>query len=81
MVEWRGRIDPLDEVTLGEAAELLNISPRLLRDLVDAGQIAARTNGDVTLISRADIDVFRRRAASGAFETFGAEIYALFRTD
>jgi hypothetical protein len=68
MVEWRGRTGLADEVTLGEAAELLKMSPRLLRDLVDVGQIPARTNSAVIRISRADIDVFQLLADPGAFE-------------
>jgi excisionase family DNA binding protein len=71
----------MDEVTLGEAAEMLNMSRRLLQDLVDGGHIPARTNSAVIRISRADIEVFRRRADSGAFESLGAEICALFSTD
>ena len=60
-MDWRGRIGLLDEVTLGEAAELLNLSPCLLRALVDAGDIPARTNNAVIRISRTDIEVYGRR--------------------
>jgi hypothetical protein len=55
----------------------LNLSPRLLRDLIDAGEIPARTNSTVTRISRADIEVFRRRTESGVVGV-EAEIRALF---
>jgi Helix-turn-helix domain len=61
-VEWRGRIGPMDEVTLGEAAELLNLPPGRVADLVDAGVIPARTNCSVIRISRLDIDLYRRRS-------------------
>jgi hypothetical protein len=81
VVEWLGRIDPLDEVTLSEAAELLSLSPRLLHHLVDAGAIPARSNSAVIRISRADVDLFRRRADSGAFDGLEAEICVLFPTD
>jgi excisionase family DNA binding protein len=80
VVEWPGRIGPLDEFTLGEAAETLNLSPRLLGDLVDDGQIPARTIGSVVWISRADIEVFRRRTETGGLEV-AAEIHALFPLD
>jgi excisionase family DNA binding protein len=65
-MEWRGRIGSTDEVTIGEAAELLKVSPRQVLDLVNAGRLPARTNLAVVRISRADIDLFRLRSASGA---------------
>ena len=60
-VDWKGRIGPLDEVTLGEAAELLRLAPRLVRDLVDAGDLPARSDCAVVRISLADIEIFRLR--------------------
>jgi hypothetical protein len=60
-VEWRGRIGPDDEVTLGEAAELLRLPPQLVEDLVEAGVLPARTNSSVIRISLGDIEVYRRR--------------------
>jgi hypothetical protein len=60
-VEWRGRIGPTDEVTLNEAAEMLSLAPRLLRHLVDMGELPARTNRFLTYISLADIDIYRLR--------------------
>ncbi len=65
MVTWPGRIGPLDEVTLGEAAEMLGLSPGRVSSLVEAGEIPARTNGSVTRISLGDIEVYRRRRGSG----------------
>ena len=61
VVEWRGRIGPGDEVTLGEAAELLHLSPQRVEDLVEAGVLPARTNCSVIRISLSDIEVYRRR--------------------
>jgi hypothetical protein len=63
-VEWRGRIGPMDEVTLGEAAELSHLPLGRVADLVDAGVIPARTNGSVIRISLADIEVYQRRFES-----------------
>jgi hypothetical protein len=60
-VEWRGWIGPNDEVTLGEAAELLHLPPQLVEDLVEAGVLPARTNSSVVRISLGDIEVYRRR--------------------
>jgi hypothetical protein len=57
-MEWRGRIGLMDEVTLGEAAELLHLPPGRVADLVDAGVIPARTNCSVIRISRVDIEVY-----------------------
>jgi hypothetical protein len=65
-VEWRGRIGPGDEVTLGEAAELLKLAPQLVRDLVEAGKLPARSNCAVVRISLADIEIFRLRTQVGA---------------
>jgi predicted HTH domain antitoxin len=65
MVTWPGRIGPQDEVTLGEAAELLGLSPGRVTSLVEAGEIPARTNYSVTRISLGDIEVYRRRRDSG----------------
>jgi Helix-turn-helix domain len=64
-VEWRGRIGPGDEVSLGEAADLLKLAPQLVRDLVDAGKLPARSNSAVLRISLADIEIFRLRAQVG----------------
>jgi hypothetical protein len=66
VVEWRGRIGPSDEVTLGEAAELLKLAPQLVRDLVETGKLPARSNCSVVRISLADIEVFRLRTQVGA---------------
>jgi hypothetical protein len=64
-VIWLGRIGPADEVTLSEAAELLGMTPRRVNNLVEAGEIPARTNFSVIRISLGDIEVYRRRQ-SGA---------------
>jgi hypothetical protein len=48
------------------------------KNLVEAGEIPAQTNGAVVRISRADIEVFRRRAGSGSVGVREAEICALF---
>jgi hypothetical protein len=63
-VEWRGRIGPDDEVTLGKAAELLHLPCQLVEDLVEAGVLPARTNSLVIRISLGDIEVYRRRVDS-----------------
>ena len=64
-MEWRGQIGLGDEVTVGEAAEFLKVTSRQVLDLVDAGRLPARTNLTVVRISRADIELFRLRSASG----------------
>ncbi len=66
VVEWRGRIGPTDEVTLGEAAELLDLPPSLVSDLVETGELPARSNCSVIRISLADIEVYRQQVATGA---------------
>lgn len=63
---WPGRIGPLDEVTLTEAAELLGLTPSRVNTLVEAGEIPARTNFSVISISLGDIEVYRRRRESSA---------------
>jgi hypothetical protein len=65
-VEWRGRIGPGDEVTLGEAAERLQLSPGRVADLIEAGVLPARTDTSVIRISLADIEIYRLRVESGA---------------
>ena len=60
-VEWRGRIGLTDEVTLTEAAELLDLQPRHVRHLVEIGEIPARTNRLLTHISLADVEIYRLR--------------------
>jgi hypothetical protein len=63
---WPGRIGPMDEVTLTEAADLLGLSPGRINTLVESGEIPARTNFSVTHISLGDIEVYRRRREAGA---------------
>jgi Helix-turn-helix domain len=58
-VEWPGRIGPQDEVTLGEAAEILGLSPSRVRQLVETDELAARINYSVIRISLADIQLYR----------------------
>jgi helix-turn-helix protein len=66
IVEWPGRIGPGNEVTLGEAAELLGLAPGRVRELVEADLLPARTDTSVTRISRADVEINRLRAEAGA---------------
>jgi hypothetical protein len=63
-MEWRGRIGPMDEVTLSEAAELLHLRDSRVADLVEAGVLPARTDCSVIRISLGDIEVYRRRFES-----------------
>ena len=65
VVDWRGRIGPTDEATLGEAAELLGISPGAVSDLVDAGELPACTVYSAVRISLADIEIYRLRSELG----------------
>jgi hypothetical protein len=60
-MEWRGRIGPTDEVILSEAAEILDLPPRVIRHLVETGEIPARTNRFLTYISLADLEIYRLR--------------------
>jgi len=57
---WPGRIGPGDEVTLGEAAELLGLAPREVLVLVETDRLPARTNCSVVRISLADVEIYRR---------------------
>ena len=66
VMEWRGRIGLADEVTLGEAAELLGLAPSYVQNLVDAGELPARGNYSVIRISLVDIHIYRHRAPSAA---------------
>ena len=65
-MEWRGRIGLADEVTLGEAAELLDVAPSYVQGLVDTGELPARSNYSVIRISLVDIEIYRYRAGSAA---------------
>ncbi len=58
VMPWHGRIGPSDEVTLGEAAEMLGLRPSRVQELVDADMLPARTNSSVIRISLADIEIF-----------------------
>jgi hypothetical protein len=64
-VEWRGRIGPTDEVILSEAADMLGLSSKQVRHLVELGDIPARTNRFLTYISLADIEIYRLRTRVG----------------
>jgi excisionase family DNA binding protein len=66
LMEWRGRIGLADEVTLGEAAELLGVAPSFVQRLVDTGTLPARSNCSVIRISLVDIEIYRYRAESVA---------------
>ena len=58
-VDWKGRIGTTDEVTLGEAAELLGVAPLEVLGLVETDRLPARTNCSVIRISLADIEILR----------------------
>jgi hypothetical protein len=64
VVEWRGRIGTGDEVTLDKAAELLDTTPNVVANLVEDGVLPARTDGPLTSISLADIEVYRLQSQS-----------------
>ena len=64
-MEWRGRISEADDVTIGEAAELLGLAPQDILSLVETDRLPARTDCSVIRISLADIEIYRRRSGSG----------------
>jgi hypothetical protein len=61
-VEWRGRIGPTDEVALDQAADMLGVAPGTVVALVEVGDLSARSNGPITHISLAGLEVDRLRA-------------------
>jgi excisionase family DNA binding protein len=65
-MEWRGRIGLADEVTLGEAAELLGLAPSHVQVLVENGELPARSNCSVIRISLVDLEIYRNRTVSAA---------------
>jgi hypothetical protein len=58
-MEWPGRISTSDEVTIGEAAEMLGLAPQEVMSLVETDRLPARSNCSVIRISLADIEIFR----------------------
>jgi hypothetical protein len=73
VAEWLGRIGPKDEVTLDEAAVLLDITPDMVTTLIDLSALPARTNGTDTHVSVADIEVYKLRSESDALKTSNLE--------
>jgi hypothetical protein len=69
VAEWLGRIGPQDEVTLEQAAEMLDVTPDMVATLIELSALPARTNGADTRISLADIEVFRLQSESDALRT------------
>jgi hypothetical protein len=69
VAKWVGRIGPDDEVTLEEAAELLDVTADMVTTLIELSALPARTNGTETRISLADIDVYSLRSESEALKT------------
>jgi excisionase family DNA binding protein len=65
-MKWDQGLFGMDEITLGEAADLLGLSPRQVNDLVDTGQLPARINSSVVRISLADVEIYRVRTASAS---------------
>ena len=68
VAEWLGRIGPNDEVTLEEAAELLDVTPDMVATLIELSALPARTDGVDTRISVADIAVYRLQSEPDALK-------------
>jgi len=65
-MKWDQGLFGMDEVTLGEAADLLDMSPRQVNDLIDTGQLPARFTASSVRISVADVEIYRARTTSAA---------------
>jgi excisionase family DNA binding protein len=65
-MKWDQGLFGMDEVTLGEAADLLGLSPRQVDVLIDTGQLPARITSTTVRISLAEVEIYRARAASAA---------------
>jgi excisionase family DNA binding protein len=65
-MKWEQGLIGMDEITLGEAAEALGLTPRQVNDLVDTGQLPARITSSSVRISLADVEIYRVRTASAA---------------
>jgi excisionase family DNA binding protein len=65
-MKWEQGLFGMDEVTLGEAADLLGLSPRQVNDLIDTGQLPARITSSAVRISLAEVEIYRARSASAA---------------
>jgi excisionase family DNA binding protein len=65
-MKWEQGLIGMDEITLGEAAEALGLTPRQVNDLVDTGQLPARITSAAVRISLADVEIYRARTASAA---------------
>jgi excisionase family DNA binding protein len=65
-MKWDQGLFGMDEVTLGEAADLLDLSPRQVNDLIDNGQLPARITSSSVRISVADVEIYRARTTSAA---------------
>ena len=65
-MKWDQGLFGMDEVTLGEAADLLGLSPRQVDVLIDTGQLPARITSSTVRISLAEVEIYRARAASAA---------------
>jgi excisionase family DNA binding protein len=65
-MKWDQGLFGMDEITLGEAADLLDLSPRQVNDLIDTGQLPARITSSSVRISVADVEIYRVRTTSAA---------------
>jgi excisionase family DNA binding protein len=61
-MKWEHGLFGMDEITLGEAADLLGLSPRQVSDLVDTGVLPARITSSAVRISLADLEIYRVRS-------------------
>jgi excisionase family DNA binding protein len=59
---FRHRYNYAVELTVTEAAERLNVSPRRVRALIERGQLAARRRGPLWLTTSDAVDTYRRSA-------------------
>jgi excisionase family DNA binding protein len=65
-MKWDQGLFGMDEITLGEAADLLGLSPRQVNDLIDTGRLPARITSSTVRISLAEVEIYRARTASAA---------------
>ena len=63
-MKWDHGLFGMDEITLGEAADLLGLTPRQVNDLIDTGVLPARITSSAVRISVADLEIYRVRSTS-----------------
>jgi excisionase family DNA binding protein len=62
------KMDPLELITISEAAECFGLSPQYLRDIARSGRLKARKMGRDWFTTPADVETYiRSRTRKGSF--------------